>query len=118
MEKTIEANACVGHHFDLSNLKFSTASVMLPELFATEIIAYQRSREAFIGDQAVLNRVTEVYELFAKSHENAEGGSVAPAVSSGCTLKARNAKGNQLPVEPAALKCFLRTLAWAAVQGY
>src|SRR5712692_3133013 len=86
MEWTIQVRAGIGHHLDLANLKLRARSVMFLRLFATEKVTDQRRRQASVSDQAVLDRVTEIDELFVDCHEShcsAEMRSGPPAGAAG-----------------------------------
>ena len=68
MKRTVEVGAGIRHHLDFPNLKLSARRVMLLRLFATKEITNDRRGQAFIGDQAIRDRVAEVYEFFGCLH--------------------------------------------------
>jgi len=68
MKRTVEVRAGVRDHLDLADLKLCTWSVMLFRLFATEKVTDDRRRQTFVSDQAVLDRVAKINELFSKYH--------------------------------------------------
>ena len=62
MKGTVEIGAGVRHHLNLPNLKLSSGSVVRARLFATEKVADEWGRQAFVRDQAVLEGVTKIDE--------------------------------------------------------
>src|SRR6266404_4863664 len=86
MAWTIQVRARVSNHLDLPNLKLRARSVMFLRLFATEKVTDHRRRQASVSGQAVLDRVTEIDELFVDCHEShcsAEMRSGPPAGAAG-----------------------------------
>src|ERR1044072_8001787 len=69
MKRTVEISAGVGHHLDLRDIKLSARRVMRARLFATEKVADDWRREAFVGDQAFGDCVTEMGKLFGGHYE-------------------------------------------------
>jgi hypothetical protein len=63
-----DACADVRNYLDLSELEFRAGRVMPARLFATEIVTDNRRWQAFVSDQAVLDRVAEIDQLFDSAH--------------------------------------------------
>ncbi len=63
MKRSIELSAGIRHHFDLADLKFRAFAVVLPRLFPAQKITNNRRGQAFVSDEAVLDRVTEIDEI-------------------------------------------------------
>ena len=62
VKRTIEISSRISHHLDLADVKLGAGRVMLARLFTAEIITDDWRRQAFISNQAVLDRVTEIDE--------------------------------------------------------
>src|SRR5438128_5223247 len=68
MKRTVEISSRVGHHLDLADLKLGARRVAIFRLFAAEVIRDDRRRQTLVGDQAVLDCVTEVDEFPIHCH--------------------------------------------------
>src|SRR5437588_11428404 len=73
VKRTIEISSCIRHHLDLADVKFCAGRVILARLLTAEIITDDWRRQAFISNQAVLERVTEIDES-APGHLSSDSG--------------------------------------------
>src|SRR5687767_9463103 len=60
VERAVNIRACIGHHVDSTDEKLGPFLVMLTRVLAAEVITDYRARYAFVADQAIVNRVTEI----------------------------------------------------------
>ena len=64
MKRTVEISASIGDYLDLANLELRARSVMLFRLFAAKEITDDRRGQTFVSNEAVLDGVAQIDELF------------------------------------------------------
>src|ERR1051325_1252815 len=68
MKWTVEIRSGIRHQLDLSDLKLSSGGVMVFRLFTTEEVTDDRSRQAFVSNQAVRDGMAEIDEFGSRFH--------------------------------------------------
>ncbi len=60
VKRRIQIGPGIRHHLDLADLKLGSRRVVFPGGFTAQVVADDRGGKAFVGDEAVLDGVTEV----------------------------------------------------------
>ena len=70
VEWAVEVRPRVSHHLDLADVELRPRGVMLSGVFAAEVVAYHGRGKSSVGDEAVLQRMAHVHELFSDVHDS------------------------------------------------
>src|ERR1051326_3529104 len=70
MKGRVEIRAGVRDHLDLADVKLGAGRITSVRIFAPQMIANHRRGQAFVGNHAVFNAVTDVYQFELTCHRS------------------------------------------------